>query len=120
MGCTMTSCKPHVGDIWLAYVEFIDHPGVGKVRPVLVIDVHDDACVALAAKITSKDLAARGEGKCIPIPNWADHGLRKPSYVRVDQRLELAYENLLREAPIGRVSDTFLDSVVDAIVQLLR
>lgn len=38
----MTSCEPAVGDVWLAYVEFSDHPGVGKVRPVVVIDVMDE------------------------------------------------------------------------------
>ncbi|MBQ9001888.1 MAG: hypothetical protein IJ087_08555 [Eggerthellaceae bacterium] len=52
----MTSSRPEAGDIWLAYVEFSDHPGVGKVRPVVILDVFDDTCVAVAAKVTSKDL----------------------------------------------------------------
>lgn len=29
----MTSCEPAPGGIWLAYVEYADHPEVGKVRP---------------------------------------------------------------------------------------
>ena len=45
----MTSCEPKPGDIWLAYVEFLDHPGIGKVRPVFVIDVQGEMCVAIAA-----------------------------------------------------------------------
>ena len=29
----MPSHDPKPGEIWLAYVEFLDHPGIGKVRP---------------------------------------------------------------------------------------
>ena len=54
----MTLCNPRIGDIWLAYVEFADYPGIGKVRPVVVVDVREDACVVLAAKATSKDRRA--------------------------------------------------------------
>ena len=28
----MPSHNPKPGEIWLAYVEFLDHPGIGKVR----------------------------------------------------------------------------------------
>ncbi len=103
-----TSRRPAVGDIWLAYVEFSDHPGIGKVRPVVVIDVHDDRCLVVAAKVTSKDLRVDGSAKCIPILDWERCGLRKPSYIRLDQRLELAFERLLRDAPIGTLPETYL------------
>ena len=107
----MTSREPAPGDIWLAYVEFADHPGVGKVRPVVVVEVHVDACVVLAAKVTSKDLRADGSGNCIPIIDWETCGLRKPSYIRLDQRLELAFERLLRDEPIGKLSGAYMDIV---------
>ena len=29
----MLSHDPKPGEIWLAYVEFLDHPGISKVRP---------------------------------------------------------------------------------------
>lgn len=54
----MTLCNPRIGDIWLAYVEFADHPGTGKVHPVVVVDVREGACVVLAAKATPKDRRA--------------------------------------------------------------
>lgn len=54
----MTLCNPRFGDIWLAYVGFVNHPGTGKVRPVVVVDAREDACVVLAAKATSKDRRA--------------------------------------------------------------
>ena len=114
----MTLCNPRVGDIWLAHVEFADHPGIGKVRPVVVVDVREDACVVLAAKVTSKDLRSDGSGSCIPILGWNECGLRKPSYVRLDQRLELAFEKLLRGSPIGHLPKPLLDVVISSLRDL--
>lgn len=111
----MTSRKPSVGEIWLAYVEFSDHPGVGKVRPVVVVDVQDDMCVVIAAKVTSKDLRADGSGLCIPIIDWEICGLRKPSYIRLDQKLELAFEKLLRDEPIGVLPSYYINIVTNAL-----
>ena len=111
----MTSCKPSVGDVWLAYVEFEDHPGIGKVRPVVVIDVRNELCVVVAAKVTSKDLRSDGSGHCIPIIDWERCGLRKPSYIRLDQKLEVAFENLLREAPLGVLPALYLNVIRSAL-----
>lgn len=108
---TMTWHKPSVGDVWLAYVEFADHPGIGKVRPVIVLDIQDGRCLVIAAKVTSKDLRADGSGKCLPILDWQECGLRKPSFVRIDQVFELSYEKLLREAPIGRVNRAYVQVI---------
>ena len=58
----MTSFRPSVGDIWFACVEFSDHPGVGKVRPV-VVDVQESRCTVVAAKVASKDLCSDGSGE---------------------------------------------------------
>ena len=33
--------EPEVYDVWLMRVEFPDHPGVGKVRPVIVTRVEE-------------------------------------------------------------------------------
>lgn len=109
----MTSCKPSFGDIWLAYVEFADCPGVGKVRPVVVLDVQDDTCIVVAAKVTSQNLIDRGNKHCISIENWNECGLRKPSYIRLDQKLELAFENLLRDAPLGTLSEKYMGILVE-------
>lgn len=111
----MTSCKPLAGDIWLAYVEFADHPGVGKVRPVIVVDVAQDTCSVLAAKVTSKDLSASASGKAVPIIDWQFCGLRKPSYVRLDQKFVLSFDKLLRDAPLGRVSTVLLQLIIAAL-----
>lgn len=44
----MTSCDPAPRDIWLAYDEFADHEGVGKVRPVVILDASGKASVITA------------------------------------------------------------------------
>lgn len=111
----MTSPEPQVGDIWLAWVEFSDHPGVGKVRPIVIVDVDGGACLALAAKVTSKDLRADASGKVVPIIDWESCGLRKPSYIRLDQRLEVPFDRLIRDEPIGRLPDVYLQIVLDAL-----
>ena len=111
----MTSREPLVGDIWLAYVEFSDHPGVGKVRPVVVVDVRQDVCVVVAAKVPTKDLCADGSGMCIPIIDWQTYGLRKPSYIRLDQKLELAFERLLRDEPIGTLPTSYVEIIFSAL-----
>lgn len=111
----MPSREPRPGEIWLAYVEFLDHPGIGKVRPVLVIDVRKETCIAIAAKVTSKDLREDGSGKCIPIIDWNECGLLKPSYLRLDQKLEVAFENLLRDEPLGVLPPAYLELVASAL-----
>lgn len=39
----MPSHDPKPGEIWLAYVEFLDHPGIGKVRPASLKEDHEHA-----------------------------------------------------------------------------
>lgn len=114
----MPSCDPKPGEIWLAYVEFLDHPGIGKVRPVFVIGVENEMCIAIAAKVTSKDLSADGSGRCVPIIDWRECGLLKPSYLRIDQKLEVAFENLLRDEPLGTLSPVYLELVVGGIERI--
>lgn len=111
----MISPEPQVGDVWLAHVEFSDHPGIGKVRPVIVLEVQDKRCIAIVAKVTSKDLRADGSGQCLPILDWQDCGLRKPSYVRIDQKFELYFDKLLRGAPIGRVSKPYVQLIISCL-----
>lgn len=96
-------------------MEFLDHPGIGKVRPVFVVDVESEMCIAIAAKVTSKNLSANGSGNCIPIIDWSECGLLKPSYLRLDQKLEVAFESLLRDEPLGTLSPVYLELVVAAL-----
>ena len=50
--------------------------------------------------------------------DWEDCGLRRPSYIRIDQKLELAFEDLLRETPIGTLSTLYIDIIAKALGSL--
>ncbi len=110
----MTSREPAPGEVWLAYVYFEDHPDVGKVRPVVIVEVRGAAAVAVAAKVTSKDVRARG-ALAVEIADWQACGLRRPSWVRLDQRFELPLSDVLRDEPLGRLPEEEFGKVARAI-----
>ena len=113
----MTSPDPRPGDIWLAYLSFSDLPEVGKVRPVVVVEADGGRLVAVAAKVTSKGSPSPG-AVVVPVAGWEERGLRKPSYIRLDQRFEVPYRDLLRGAPIGRLDDRQFEEVSSAVREL--
>ena len=50
---TSTPNEPRLYDVWLMWVEFPDHPGIGKPRPVVITEVDGDLVSGIVAKITS-------------------------------------------------------------------
>ena len=36
---TSTPSEPRLYDVWLMWVEFPDHPGIGKPRPVVITEL---------------------------------------------------------------------------------
>ena len=102
MAYTMTSLiSPQAWDVWLAYVRFADHPEIGKVRPVVILE--NNIVAVIAAKVTTA-----GNDEKFPfceLKDWAVEGLRKPSRVQVAPLLEIQMQEILREAPLGRLTD---------------
>ncbi|MEC4184977.1 type II toxin-antitoxin system PemK/MazF family toxin [Adlercreutzia sp. R21] len=96
----MTSCDPAPRDIWLAYVEFADHQGVGKVRPVVILDASGKASV-ITAKITAS--ANYERSAFVEISDWESCGLRRPSWVQVEPLVEVRRDKLLRDTPLGQL-----------------
>lgn len=111
----MISRNPALDDIWLAYIVFSDHPSAGKVRPVVVVDVNIDTATVIVMKVTSKDLSKYPTIPRIPLYDWNRYGLVKPSCIRLDQTFELAFEDLLRDEPLGRLPK----SCTDVLISLL-
>ena len=72
--------EPEVYDVWLMRVEFPDHPGVGKVRPVIVTRVEEDRVSGIVVKVTSVT-TCNGTGD-VPLLDWRHEGLYKPSVAR--------------------------------------
>ena len=103
----------HIGEIWLSYLHFSDRPDLGKIRPVLIVDVQMDNALAVALKVTSKN-PADGR-KSTPIPEWKSCGLRKPSYVRTDQIFEIPTASLLGKEPLGALSQARLATILQLL-----
>ncbi|WP_155832696.1 type II toxin-antitoxin system PemK/MazF family toxin [Butyrivibrio sp. AE3006] len=57
---------------------------VEKRRPAIVVD--DDTIAILAMYVTSKD---KDNPYSIEIEDWKEAGLSKPSWTRIDNRLDL-------------------------------
>lgn len=100
------------GDIWFAYVYFLDKPDVGKVRPVLVVDVEDTA-KAIALKITSQ--SSLDSSISIEIEKWEECGLKKPSLIRIDQIFQIPEKDFLGEERLGCVTEELLSRVESII-----
>lgn len=99
-------------DIWLVYLHFANNPKVGKVRPVLVVDVTGSRIAA--AKITSQPPRDDSVGE-FTIKKWSETGLNVPSTVRCSQVFELDFEALLRDHPIGRLHSDDIPGVTAAL-----
>lgn len=48
---TSTPNEPRLYDVWLMWVEFPDHPGIGKPRPVVITEVDGDLVSGIVAKV---------------------------------------------------------------------
>lgn len=87
--------------IWLAYVRFADHPDVGKVRPVVIID--SDTVAVIAAKVTSAP--PQPHYQYYELLDWAEEGLLKPSRIQLAPLFSLNSEDLLNDEPLGCLSE---------------
>lgn len=102
---------PRPYDVYLMWVEFPDHPGVGKPRPVVVTDVDGDLMSGIVAKVTG-NITWDKEGD-VPLLDWRDAGLVKPSLVRCAQRFRFRSGDLLQW--FGRLSVRDAERVVAGI-----
>ena len=94
--------EPKQAEVWLAHLNFSDKPSIGKVRPILILDATLNAekqFIVTSLKITSKNQI--DSDVKMAIENWKACGLKKPSYVRLDQVFKISENKLLKGAPIG-------------------
>jgi mRNA-degrading endonuclease toxin of MazEF toxin-antitoxin module len=101
-----------VWDIWLAYIHFEDKPKVGKVRPVLLVAVREQACAVV--KLTT--VSVRPDTFDIPLSRWKESGLVAPTTARCDQIIILNTRDILRSEPLGRLQPTDFAPVTAALI----
>ena len=108
---TSTPNEPRLYDVWLMWVEFPDHPGIGKPRPVVITEVDGDLVSGIVAKITGNtDWDEAGD---VPLLDWKAEGLLKPSLVRCSQRFYFNRSELLQW--FGRLSLRDAEHVNDGL-----
>lgn len=71
MSSLFASVRPW--QIWLAYVRFFDHPEIGKVRPIVIVDTESN--FVISAKITSS--MPNSKYRYYELKDWIDEGLLK-------------------------------------------
>ncbi len=113
-----TSYDPQQGEIWLAYLEFTDKPGVGKVRPILILENEKEQLVVAVAKVTS--VPSGEDNSRIELKNWENYGLLMPSFVRIDQRFRVSIDKILRDEPLGKVDDEVFSEISTKINASIR
>jgi mRNA interferase MazF len=88
---------PHPWEVWLAYLRFADHPDIGKVRPVVIID-SSTSSIVVAKVTTAKPQKNFRYGELI---NWKVEGLLRPSRVQTLPLFRLTDTDLLGDCPLG-------------------
>lgn len=106
----MKTSKAKRGEVWFAYDE------QGKLRPYIVIS-NDPMVLEIApeddflmAKVTSKPVRNRFD---IPIQDWKEAGLNKPSIVRC-YKLRTIHKDLL-DFCVGSLTEHDLERVIETI-----
>lgn len=100
-------------DVLIAIVRFEDAPKGYKARPVIALNIDDDALTVAAVKVTSHTPREWCPGE-VRLLDWEHEGLAKPSVARCSQRL------LLRASDIGMRVGSLTERDRRAIVAALR
>lgn len=101
MQASSASKPPAPWEVWLAYVRFADHPDIGKVRPVVIID--ERAAAIVVAKVTTAEPAERFS--YCELVDWEREGLLRPSRVQVVPLFQVSESDLLNGEPIGVLTE---------------
>ena len=88
-----------VKDIWYVKFPYEDDPQKSKIRPVIVLDKRNDSLEVLSVKVTSKsprDIDGVLDEYEVPIFNWQESNLIKPSVARIS-KIQLIHQNAFLE-----------------------
>ncbi len=102
-------------DVLIASVRFEGHPEVAKPRPVVVINVDDDALLIVAIKVASHAPRSWCPGEVV-LADWQSEGLACPSVARCSKLVALEWRDIKLRA--GRLSDRDRREVERALREL--
>ena len=73
-------------DVWRIAFEYEDQPGVTKERPVIIGAIDEEFALVLVVKVISHAPRPNYPGE-VPLEDWKDAGLDKPSVARCSKTL---------------------------------
>ena len=102
--------KYNVGDVWWVHFPYRDEEKE-KRRPAIVID--DETIAILAMYVTSKN---KENPYSIEIEDWAETGLKKPSWTRIDRVVSISEWHMDRK--IGSLSSRDLIKIMQLFTEI--
>lgn len=102
--------KYNIGDVWWIHFPY-SNEGREKRRPAIVID--DETIAILAMYVTSKN---KENPYSIEIEDWAEAGLPKPSWTRIDRIVRI--NEWYMDRKIGSLTTKDLTKVMQLIVEI--
>ena len=104
--------KYNIGDVWWIHFPYEDEDKE-KRRPAIVID--DDTIAILAMYVTSQN---KENPYSIKLEDWAETGLSKPSWTRIDKIISI--NEWYMDRKIGSLSPRDLTKIMQLAAELLN
>lgn len=103
---TNKTIEPQLYDVWQIPFEYEDQPGIFKKRPVIIggVDTESVEIFLLSIKVTSHPPRSNYVGE-VPILDWKDAGLSKPSTARCSHIVRLPKNFFLGKFRYGHLSE---------------
>ena len=96
------------------HIAYISWGGDGKRRPILVLssDYKEVAVFQITSQYDNKSTVIQSQ--YVPIDDWAQAGLAKPSYIDIGRIIDLPI-SAIQPSPIGNLSKNDLQKLLDAM-----
>lgn len=109
--------RPNLFDVWRLAFEYEDIPGVFKERPVIVGAFDEERALVLVVKVTGHGARPGFPGE-VPIIEWKQAGLKKPSTARCSKSLLVPVEAFSGLTRYGQLSQRDSEAIELALKSL--
>lgn len=119
MTMTNKTIEPQLYDVWQIPFEYEDQPGIFKKRPVIIggVDTESVEIFLLSIKVTSHPPRSNYVGE-VPILDWKDAGLSKPSTARCSHIVRLPKSFFQGKLRYGHLSDRDAQAIEKVLTEL--
>lgn len=109
--------RPKLYEVWRLAFEYEDIPGVSKERPVIVGAFDEERALVLVVKVTGHGVRPGFPGE-VPIIEWKQAGLDKPSTARCSKTLLVPIEAFSELTRYGKLSPRDSEAIERALRSL--